>query len=623
MAESWYFQVNGRVNGPVTSGQIKSLADTGIVKHETLVRKGESGNWVEAWHVKGLLQPEKSKVDSDEEKALAFLGPASPSPIADYAPAQSQPVAPPPIAGNSPGRFRPVALQCPCGKRLVVNTDHVGSRLKCPACGESLIVRDTSSPQAQPLGSQVEDRPDGLSKTTLIVLWSGVGVISLGAILFVVWYSHASHAANVASAKQLITEAIANARQWIASNSQDSGETVERQLTKSLASELVTDKTEGEAMLKKVRQQQTQLAEMARTQGLQRKASAVLEKAKRQIDNKQCTEAITFLREYLADPYATNKPEAQRLLAETEIAVSDTLTMDSLVALNDTAFNRAKTNATIDDSKVIYPGLVTVRQETIQRNLDKATQRRQVLKVEEEKRREVERLAVIERQRQEEDRRAQEERLRQAETTQKREEQRIANLRSWDLILGEAELGGKIDREWSRDHDYGPGGGAIRFPIDNTLKTDSSHNIHVSISETEVWDIRIKVEVFTTSDAAKQRMEHMRQEHFTRYRKKSPDSDSLKNYPPDKSPQESIEENPFFSRQIEIKPFGDDSFCYQWSSFAPEIVFRVDRVVASVACSIDKTNQNINYGNDITFRRSLEIAGQQEAKIKKILRKHS
>jgi len=321
-----------------------------------------------------------------------------------------------------------VALQCPCGKRLIVKSEYVGKRLKCPACGKSTILRGMSSPQAQAVCSQIKDGPDGLSKTTLIVLWSGVAVFAIVAIQLVVWSSQASHAANIVSANQRISEAIENARQWIASNTQDAGETVERQLTESLASELATEKTEGETMLKQVRQRRTKLSEMVRTQGLQRKASAVLDKAKRQIDGKEGTEAITSLREYLADPYATSKVEAQRLLAEAEIAVSDTLTIDSLVTLNDTAFNRAKDNGTIDDRKVAYPGLLAIRQETIQRNLDKARQRRQVLKAEEEKKRDAEQLAVLDRQRlqkeQEEERLAEENRLQQAGEARRKEMKR-------------------------------------------------------------------------------------------------------------------------------------------------------------------------------------------------------
>jgi len=68
-----------------------------MVKRESLIRKGESGKWVEAWHVKGLItSPQaENKADSTEDDALAFLEAAGP-------------VAPSPIAGNSPERSRPV-----------------------------------------------------------------------------------------------------------------------------------------------------------------------------------------------------------------------------------------------------------------------------------------------------------------------------------------------------------------------------------------------------------------------------------------------------------------------------------------------------------------------------------
>lgn len=55
MAASWYFQIMGDVQGPVTSQQLKRLAEIGNIDFETLVRRGEDGNWVSAEQVQGLF----------------------------------------------------------------------------------------------------------------------------------------------------------------------------------------------------------------------------------------------------------------------------------------------------------------------------------------------------------------------------------------------------------------------------------------------------------------------------------------------------------------------------------------------------------------------------------------
>jgi hypothetical protein len=55
MAVNWFFQIMGDVNGPVTSAQLKRLAAIGNISVDTLVRKGEGGNWVSAEQVQGLF----------------------------------------------------------------------------------------------------------------------------------------------------------------------------------------------------------------------------------------------------------------------------------------------------------------------------------------------------------------------------------------------------------------------------------------------------------------------------------------------------------------------------------------------------------------------------------------
>jgi hypothetical protein len=86
MAESWYFQVNGQIYGPLTPQQLKQQANAGVVERESLVRIGEAGKWIAACHVKGLctLPPKVERnAASEDDEALAYLGvgakPATPS----------------------------------------------------------------------------------------------------------------------------------------------------------------------------------------------------------------------------------------------------------------------------------------------------------------------------------------------------------------------------------------------------------------------------------------------------------------------------------------------------------------------------------------------------------------
>ncbi len=69
MAAEWYHQSEGQPSGPVDSRELRRLAEAGIVRPDTLVRKGASGNWVRAEQVRGLFQP----VDSPPVAAVSHV----------------------------------------------------------------------------------------------------------------------------------------------------------------------------------------------------------------------------------------------------------------------------------------------------------------------------------------------------------------------------------------------------------------------------------------------------------------------------------------------------------------------------------------------------------------------
>ena len=62
MSAEWYYQVMGQVVGPESANELRSEVAKGVVTRETLVRKGDQGEWVPAWHLKGLF-PTPSDLD--------------------------------------------------------------------------------------------------------------------------------------------------------------------------------------------------------------------------------------------------------------------------------------------------------------------------------------------------------------------------------------------------------------------------------------------------------------------------------------------------------------------------------------------------------------------------------
>ena len=74
MIEGWYFQIGGRLCGPIGPAELKTKVTAGEITRETLVRKVFLGAWVEAGHVKGLCA-------AADEGSLPALRPV-PEPVA-------------------------------------------------------------------------------------------------------------------------------------------------------------------------------------------------------------------------------------------------------------------------------------------------------------------------------------------------------------------------------------------------------------------------------------------------------------------------------------------------------------------------------------------------------------
>ncbi|EAQ77427.1 hypothetical protein DSM3645_04660, partial [Blastopirellula marina DSM 3645] len=247
---------------------------------------------------------------------------------------------------------------------------------------------------AEPM--RTDDEREGLSPQTLLALWGFAGVFVLGCVLFLIWYSRASHQAEIADANDRISQAVVAAKQWIDGDTSQNGESVERRLVDVLNDQIATERDEGESVLIEVRRHQSQVAR----ERLQRQATAIWNEAKQQIKVKRVANAIPLLKKYVADPYAIDKSKAEQLLVEAETAVSDSLALECLLGLSEEEFDTAMTSGEIEDGKVKDPVLVAVRKETILRNLEASVQTRA-----ERKRQEDTRKIAVEQTRMAEDRR--------------------------------------------------------------------------------------------------------------------------------------------------------------------------------------------------------------------------
>ena len=190
-----------------------------------------------------------------------------------------------------------------------------------------------------------------ICKRPLIAMWSFISALAVSSIGFIVGNSRSEHRAERNAANDRISQAVAQADEWIAADSSSGGKAVEQRLADALADTDATERAEVEAMLRRVRDRRKLFVDQA----CMKEADGVFENAQRQLANKNVLRSIALLRKYILDPHATHKAEAQRLLAEAECAVSDALTVDALLAMSPEEYDRARTTGSINDGKVTDP----------------------------------------------------------------------------------------------------------------------------------------------------------------------------------------------------------------------------------------------------------------------------
>ncbi|MCX7406631.1 MAG: GYF domain-containing protein [Planctomycetales bacterium] len=235
-------------------------------------------------------------------------------------------------------------------------------------------------PRVASTPSRVKSGSQNANKSSLSRLWSFLGVFLVACVMFVLWQAYSSNQKRIADANREIARAAQMADEWIGGDSSFPDDDIEQRLTRALANPIATLKQNGNLTLENLRQAGTQKRE-------KKLAAELLQAAKEKLDRKEVKEAMAVLEKYLANDAATEKQYARQLLKEAEVAVSDSLALKSMVAMDAAAFNLVKDGDTTEDGLITYPSLLDVRKQTVARNLHKALQQRASIELEKEKQR--------------------------------------------------------------------------------------------------------------------------------------------------------------------------------------------------------------------------------------------
>lgn len=280
-----------------------------------------------------------------------------------------------------------IKLQCSCGKRFAVAQQYAGKRVKCPQCGEASDVRPTvPSASAQPTGHAGERRKR-LNKP-VVAMWSLVAIVSLAAGLFVVRQEKASARAHVHAADAALANAVSDAHSWLDTGNMKDADQIEDSLVRCLDNEIVSERSAGESALTNVRKRRAEFA-----------ADSVFAAATAKLDANEIEVGLGLLRKYVADPDATKRAEAEAILLQADIALSDSRIVEALSQLDDESFARAEAGEGVCDPMVTHPTFVALRNSAVSRNIEAARKARDKRKNAELKRQEQERLAAVERKR--------------------------------------------------------------------------------------------------------------------------------------------------------------------------------------------------------------------------------
>lgn len=271
-----------------------------------------------------------------------------------------------------------VIVMCPNGHRFAATQALLSRPVPCPTCGVATNRQPTRSP-----ASKVDDEPSGTGFPRL-VMWGipSVGIVAAILVVFLVDRSGKIDRTNKANAE--VRDAAAAATDWLKDGTLKAANEVESRLAAALEDRHAAEKGDAAAVLDSVCRRRSDL-----------NADLAFTKAREQIDAGKVADAIVTLRDYLSQPHGLKRDEAKTFMAEAEIAVSDSATLETLTKLDAEGFAAAGDKLLINDGRVTHPKLLEVRRDTIRRNVETAAKHREEIefakKAEEERRLEAER----------------------------------------------------------------------------------------------------------------------------------------------------------------------------------------------------------------------------------------
>lgn len=277
---------------------------------------------------------------------------------------------------ESSGTFR---VKCPtCTKTIRVQESMRGRHAKCPRCGGEFKIPCRGSakptrkePRRQSLAIANEPpippgskQADAIQRNILIAAWTVVGLFAVSSLVLCIWYARSQHAANVAAADLRVSQAVADAQQWMADEEDlAKWKIIETSLIGALSHESVSDKHMGQTVLELFRQH----AQAARK----------WDEARQLLKQGNGRRAALVLEEYLGLELAKNKAEAKWMLEELKVANSDEEALTTLLELDEASFLEAKRTGKISEPRVTRPELKDIFNGTVKRNLPIAEKKRQ------------------------------------------------------------------------------------------------------------------------------------------------------------------------------------------------------------------------------------------------------
>lgn len=171
-----------------------------------------------------------------------------------------------------------ITFACSCGRKFRTGPQHAGKRLKCSVCGKAVAIPGATTSDSPASDDEVEQEPEVAGNTILKIVWTVIGLLTVGFGILVVLGN--SEARQMKIANERIRYAVSDANEWQAGKSRMDGSVVEQELVDALKDEAASDvlKEEGISLLKDVRTKLEDIAKQARVEAEQRQLEMAAQK---------------------------------------------------------------------------------------------------------------------------------------------------------------------------------------------------------------------------------------------------------------------------------------------------------------------------------------------------------